>query len=578
MIKAVINMRRLQLLFVIILLGSKTFAQLIAITDANIINTNDGKVTTNAVIIIENGIIKEIGKSDKIKIPENAQLVDAKAKWIMPGLIDAHIHFFQSGGLYTRPDALDLRKFYSYEKDQQWLKDNREDLLRRYLACGITTVIDVGGPMSNFDMRKYCNETDVAPNAFVTGPLISTYQPPNLDKQDPPIIKVNSDSEARALVQKQLPYKPDFIKIWYIVGRGSSAENTLSIVSAAIDESHKHNLKACVHATEYNTAKLAVQAGCDILVHSINDKEIDKSLIQLLKEKNIAYIPTLLVHSKYTEAFSQQHRLTLHDFRYANPFMLGTLFDLQHLPTKTKDIGFDYKELRTRKKLPSSTDTIMQKNLKLLIDANINVASGTDAGNIGTLHASSYMAELQQMRLSGITNAQILKASTISAARGFGQEKRLGSIEKGKVADLLILNKNPLDSLEYLDDLFLLIHRGKMINPDTLIKISPATLVQQQLNAYNARNVDAFLEPYSDSVEIYNTSNQLIIKGKMQMREKYAGVFEKIKNLHCELASRIIKSNIVIDHERVIGLKPDLFEGIAIYTIHNNKIQKVQFL
>jgi predicted amidohydrolase YtcJ len=93
----------------------------------------------------------------------------------MPGMIDAHIHFFQSGGLYTRPDGMNLSAVYPYEKDQQWIKNNLTGLMARYLACGITTVVDVGGPFSNYEVRKSVNANPKAPDAWVTGPLISTY-------------------------------------------------------------------------------------------------------------------------------------------------------------------------------------------------------------------------------------------------------------------------------------------------------------------------------------------------------------------------------------------------------------------
>ena len=119
---------------------------------------------------------------------------------------------------------MNLGAVYPYEKDQQWIKDNMDGLMARYLACGITTVIDVGGPFSNYSIRSKINADPKAPDAWVTGPLISTYLPPNLDKKDPPIIKVNSPGEARELVRRQLPFKPDFIKIWYIVLNGQKAE------------------------------------------------------------------------------------------------------------------------------------------------------------------------------------------------------------------------------------------------------------------------------------------------------------------------------------------------------------------
>ena len=548
----------------------------LVISGGHLINTNDGKIINNSIIIIENNLITEVGKAGKLTIPANAQRIDATGKWIMPGMTDSHIHFFQSGGLYTRPDGLNLQKIYAYEKDQQWINDNLEDLLLRYLACGITTVIDVGGPFSNYTIRQYCNEHPLAPNAFVTGPLISTYLPQNLSLKDPPIIKVNSEAEARELVRKQLPYKPDFIKIWYIVLPRQSAAQTLPIVKATIEESHKNNLKVAVHATEYATAKLAVEAGCDILVHSIDDKVADPAFLQLLKSKNITYIPTLIVLSKYHEVFTQQHRLSLHDFRYSNPFMLGTLFDLRHL--STKQAGFDYMKLRNRLKIPSREDSTMLLNLKLTSDAGINISAGTDAGNIGTQHASSFLDELLSMKQSGMSNAQILKAATINPAKGFGKEKELGTIEKGKIADLLILNKNPLDSLGNLDNILLLVHRGKLIRTDTLLKQTPEILVQQQLNAYNAGNLEAFLEPYSDSIEIYDFPDTLNAKGKENMRRSYEPMFKFNKGFHCELVNRIVDGNKVIDQEKITGAGFLPMKASVIYIIENGKIRKVYFM
>jgi len=197
----------------------------------------------------------------------------------------------------------------------------------RYLACGITTVIDVGGPMSNYATRNKANAFIASPTAFVTGPLVSTYTPPNLDKKDPPIITVKTPEEAREMVKRQLPFKPDFIKIWYIVFPGMKADSTLPMVKATIEESHAHGLKVCVHATEYETAKLAVTAGADILVHSVDDKILDNEMLQLLKSRHTVYIPTLIVAQNYDRTFTQQFNFTANDFVYANPFMLGSLMD-----------------------------------------------------------------------------------------------------------------------------------------------------------------------------------------------------------------------------------------------------------
>jgi imidazolonepropionase-like amidohydrolase len=547
------------------------------ITNVTIVNTKDGKLIPAQTVVLRADRIEQVIKyNPKIKIPDSVKVIDGTGKFLMPGMIDGHIHFFQSGGLYTRPDGLNLGKVYPYEKDQQWIKDNHNDLMRRYLACGITTVVDVGGPMANYEIRSKNEQNQNSPNAWVTGPLISTYAPPNLDKKDPPIIKVNNEEEARELVRKQIPSKPDFIKIWYIVTPGQKAAATLPIVKAAIDESHKNGIKVCVHATEYETAKLAVEAGADILVHSVDDQLLDASFLQVLKQKNVVYIPTAIVARKYREVFTQQHSISTHDLLYANPFVVNQLFDLRHL--KAKDIGFDYKSYAKSVKLFDKTDTIIWQNMKLVIDAGINIVAGTDAGNIGTMHASSLYTELLEMKKSGMTNAQVLRSCTYNAAVGYGKENETGSIAKGKLANMLLLNYNPFDSLTYINDFDFVINRGKWIKKDTLLPVTPQLLVEQQLVAYNARNIDAFLAPYSDSVELYEYPGKLIGKGKAQMRKEYEGMFQQVTQLHCELVNRIVQGNVIIDHESVSGFGAKPLRAIAVYTISNGKIQRVEFI
>ncbi len=108
-------------------------------------------------------------------------------------------------------------------------------------------------------------------------------------------------------------------------------------------------------------------------------------------------------------------------------------------------------------------------------------------------------------------------------------------------------------------------------------EITPEILAQKQLNAYNARDIEAFLEPYADDVEIYTFPNTLRTKGKEEMRKSYDSYFQKTPKLHCEIKNRIIQGNTVIDKEYITGTgKP--FEAIAIYQIENNKIKRVYFV
>jgi imidazolonepropionase-like amidohydrolase len=562
------------LLLFTVLTHAQPTGKTVYITHAQVVNVITQKIDADQTVVIDQDRITAIGPSKKIKVPADGVVIDATGQYLMPGMTDAHIHFFQSGGLYTRPDALNLNSVYSYEKDQRWIKDNLNDLMARYLACGITTVIDVGGPMSNYAIRSRLDTTQAAPNALVTGPLISTYLPPNLDKNDPPIVKVTTEQEARDLVKKQLPYKPDFIKIWYIVLPNQPAESTLPIVKAAIEESHANHLKVCVHATEYQTARLAVEAGADILVHSVDDKVLDNDMLQLLKTKNIVYIPTLVVMENYYRTFSQQFSFTPHDLAYANPFMLGTQMDLQHLNGR---VPFDYMKARARFKIPSKEDSTMLTNLKLAQNAGVLVVAGTDAGNIGTHHAASLQDELLAMKQAGLTNWNIITAATINAAKGFGKEKDYGSIEKGKKADLLLLRADPTGNLDITGNLQTVFHRGVYYNAASLVPVTPEILVQQQLNGYNARNIDAFLAPYSNDVAMYDLGGRLLMKGKEQLRQHFGQLFTATPALHCELVNRMVHGDTIIDHEKVTGTDKPL-EAFVVYKISGNKIATVHFI
>jgi imidazolonepropionase-like amidohydrolase len=492
--------------------------------------------------------------------------------------MDAHIHFFQSGGLYTRPDVADFRHIRSYKKEQIRIKQRIPDYLRYYLLNGVTSVVDVGGPMSNFRIRDSLSQNTLSPNIFLTGPLISTYQPKAFQIDDPPIIKAHSKEEARKLVRKQLPHNPDFIKIWYIVTKDQSAKANLPIIKAVIDESHKQDLQVAVHAMELKTAQLAIEAGADLLVHSVTDQVVDDDFLTLLKEEAVDYIPTLQVMNNYERTFHQQLNFTSHELNTSEPYSLGTLFDLQHIDSHHRPSWLN-KSLAEQAEIRGRADSIMAVNLRRVHDKGINVVTGTDAGNIGTPHGGAYFQELALMRKAGLNNREILQASTVNGAKLLEATSKTGTIEEGKLADMLVLNGNPLDSLEYIKDRAYIIKTGEVIKPSGLKVSTPKAMAQKQLNAYNAHNLKAFLNCYSDSVKVYNFPDHLQYTGIDKMRKTYKRFFKQMPNVHCKLANRITLGNYVIDRERIAGLpNGKIMNATAIYEVKDGKICKVWFM
>jgi imidazolonepropionase-like amidohydrolase len=99
------------------------------IRNVSVVDVENKKLLPPQDVLVYNGIITAVGKN--IKEPKGAQLINGSGKWLMPGLVDGHVHFFQSGGLYARPDAIDLRKYQPYEKEMEWCIKNMESFLRR---------------------------------------------------------------------------------------------------------------------------------------------------------------------------------------------------------------------------------------------------------------------------------------------------------------------------------------------------------------------------------------------------------------------------------------------------------------
>jgi uncharacterized protein (TIGR02246 family) len=176
-----------------------------------------------------------------------------------------------------------------------------------------------------------------------------------------------------------------------------------------------------------------------------------------------------------------------------------------------------------------------------------------------------------------MSNADILKAATINTAIGFGKDRLWGSIEKGKQADMILLDKNPLDSLQNLNQVAKIFKNGVMLLPDSIVKESPEAIVQRQVNAYNAKNTDAFLDTYAEDVELYQYPGKLLATGKKAMRLEYEGMFKNIPNLYCQILNRIVNGNVIIDKEKVRFGK-DFIEAVAIYEVLNGKIKKVTFI
>ena len=447
----------------------------IVLSGGTVINPRDGRIIPNATVVIRGDTIESVAPASDARPPAGAEVIDCAGKFILPGYIDTHVHFFQSGGLFTRPDAVDLTSVRPYADELAEVKRSLADTFVRHLRSGITSVVDIGGPLWNFDVRKIASATPKAPRVAVAGPLISSVARPQLDLGDPPIVQIETPKKGRELVRKLAEKKPDYIKIWYVVSPERPVEKFRPIAQAVIEESHRRKLRVAVHATELEAARTAVEAGADLLVHSVTDKPVDEAFVKLMQTRGTILTPTLVVFERYSRTFADRLNLTPEEQAWGNPDVIASLDTTKlpegKVPARISDAQANADAVLERVR---QTYDIALKNLKTLHDAGIPIATGTDAGNIGTIHGPSIFREFQLMREAGLTPLQILQCTTATAARTFGGQTgpKIGAVEAGKFADLVILNTNPLDDIARASDIHTVVKNGVAYPADTLLPSS----------------------------------------------------------------------------------------------------------
>jgi imidazolonepropionase-like amidohydrolase len=490
----------------------------------------------NATILIRQNTIDAVGPAAAVDIPESAYRIDGANTYAIPGLIDSHVHFFQSGGLYTRPDAIDLRSVRPYTDELQWIRDNIEDTFARYLRAGITSVVDVGGPFWNYDVRAQARASAAAPRVMAAGPLISSVERAILDPYgDPPIVKIDTVEAARALVDRELAKRTDYVKFWWIVAPEHPASAFQPVARAAIEYAHSKDTRVVIHATELETARLAVESGTDILAHSVFDTDVDDEFVEMLKTRNVIYCPTLIVVGNYGYTFAGKPNLTAVDLRIANPDAVGTLFNM-------KDVEAALPPERLARiralRVPEPPHAAM-RNLKRVHDAGITIAAGTDAGNIGTQHASSFYDEALEMVASGLSPKDVLSTATKGGAAMMGR-RDIGTIERGKLADIVLLKENPLDNIAGIASVERTIKDGRVYDAAAILRETPAQIVQHHVNAFNHHDADLLAESYAGSQ-------------RAAFETTYRELFAKNPDIHAEIVNRRVDGETVIDTMRVSG-------------------------
>ena len=436
-----------------------------AFVGANIVNPGLGSPISDVTILVSKGRIVNIQPESQL-IPENYSVVDIQDQWVMPGLIDGHIHLAQSGSAFTRPDTINAVEISSYEKDQQWLLDNTADILEKYLKLGVTTVFDMGGPSEYFGHYQKVTSNGVFPDIYAAGTLLAPMDIPQLNINGNTFTKVTSAEEAKALVRKQLILDSNMVKVVWSPETGLTTKQLYDLFQPAMALAHDSGRLVAVHVEDLANAKMAIRAGADILVHGVMSDEIDNEFIQLMKDNDVTYMPTLSSYSHYFEIFKNALEFTKHEQANGHAEITSSFAQLTDNISKTDQMfkifmkyvpmvdrpAAEIAKLSAREQsivsqlksyFSTKLEKIQKENLKRVVNSGVNVAFGTDAGNPGTLHAASVIGELVEWQKAGVSNEDILKAMTYGNAVALQLDKQLGVLSAGKQADFIILNENP---------------------------------------------------------------------------------------------------------------------------------------
>jgi imidazolonepropionase-like amidohydrolase len=437
----------------------------LAIRDGSVIDGTGKGSMDHATILIVGSHITKIGNRDDVDIPSSAAVVDARGKYVIPGLIDAHVHFSQTGWVDGRPDVIDLRNRYPYAQVIEHQKNHPEKYFLAYLWSGVTGVFDVGGYPWTWGLRERGEHDPMVPRIAASGPLLSTIDFWLNLPFEQQFIYMKDSATVRGAVKAMLAFHTDAIKIWYIMPpQPPDTSRIQKLVRLVVQEASTRSVPVIVHATGLWEAKDAIRAGASTLVHSVFDKHVDDEFLTLAKEHHVIYTPTMTVLEGYREV-RQRH------------------FEPERYPPECID-GETWRKALATDSIPAGTggrsvsaDSIFRArmetaswNVKRVQDAGITVAMGTDAGNPLTLHGPSVFDEMERYQAAGLSPIQVLTAATLNGARAMGREKDIGTIEVGKFADVVILNANPLEDIRNLRKISMVIKDGKVVDTKQLLQ------------------------------------------------------------------------------------------------------------
>ncbi|HEY0458155.1 MAG TPA: amidohydrolase family protein [Pyrinomonadaceae bacterium] len=429
-------MKKIFLTLILFLLSfTAAGAQTVAFTNVAVIPMDKERVLQNQTVLVKNGIIAEIG--ERVKIPKDARIIDGRGKYLIPGLVDMHTHLLSDGDDY--PDSI------------------AEDELRVMVANGVTTIRFMIGTPEQLVLRARSAKGEIiAPTIYSASPHLT-------GKEQGNDFVVGTPEEAREAVRKSKTAGYDFIKVTTFIKP--------EVYEAAVDEAAKQNIRVVGHAdSRFVTLERALKAKQQIehldgymeailadnapMKGSVSDLYIydpkNWDSLEYVDEKKIAEIAKLTVASN-PFVDPTQHFMK-NTFGLPRPEeSIRAQPDFRFYPPKVQElyIGF-YKRTRLNQvsyEKRARWVELRNRIIKAIADAGGRIMAGSDTPEFLWLYGFTEHRELKALADAGLSNFAALEAATRNPSLYLGTIEKVGTIEKGRRADLVLLDANPLENI-----------------------------------------------------------------------------------------------------------------------------------
>lgn len=464
------------------------------IADVTIISPENLDHIDVGSVLIEDGRITRVERNSKAKAPANAVVISGKGQYLVPGLMDSHVHLssIPGMGLSVPGDT----------KQEAMIKAYLKQMPRSYLYFGYTTLVDLVAtdPQVLVNFRREavhpdlydCNPSIPFANGYPMSfaPLEERFKLfPNFiydPKQAASIPAEYKPEEHTPAVDVARVKSAGGICVKTFFERGFAKDRNLPVmgpdVMAEIRKAATENgLVLMIHANAYEAQKFAVDGNADVIAHGMwNWGALDgkpgvpdeiKQLLDRIVEKRIGYQPTIRVLYGLTAYFDPDY-LKMDGVRKVTPKDLLEWFQSPEGKWFGKELNEDnLPDAAMIARFEHGPIGQVRKVVAYLASKDANFIFGTDtpsAPTYGNLPGLNGYLEMKQLQIAGMSLAQIFKAATLNNAREFKMESQIGTIEQGKVANLLLMKKNPLETVEAYDSITTVFVHGHPIPRESL--------------------------------------------------------------------------------------------------------------